>query len=480
MLHLQNFLNGTFSPPISGNYLPNIKPATGEVFSQIPDSEEQDVQAAVEAAKAAFPAWAGLPAEKRGRYLVRLSELIDQNLERLAEAETMDNGKPLSLAKTVDIPRASSNMHFFGTGIQHFASEAHMMEGVAVNYTVRKPLGVVACISPWNLPLYLFTWKIAPALAAGNCVVAKPSEITPYTAHLLAELCVEAELPAGVLNIVHGTGPKVGAALVEHPDVKAISFTGGTQTGKTIARTAAPMFKKLSLELGGKNATVIFADCDFEKTVAGAVQAAFANQGQICLCGSRILVERSLYDKFKEAFLQRVQTLTLGDPLQPDTKMGALVSEAHLQKVLSYIELAKEEGGTLLTGGERVHLEGRCANGYFLQPTVFENLPHNCRTNTEEIFGPVVTLQPFDTEEEALAYANITEYGLAASVWTQDVTRAHRVSHALQAGIVWVNTWLLRDLRTPFGGTKQSGVGREGGWEALRFFTEQQNVCIKI
>ncbi|RNI30206.1 aldehyde dehydrogenase [Rufibacter immobilis] len=480
MLHIQNFLNGTFQAPVSGAYLPNINPATGEVYSQIPDSDERDVQAAVEAAQAAFPAWAALSAEKRGRFLIKLSELIDRDLERLAEAETTDNGKPLSLSRTVDIPRASSNLYFFGTGVQHFASEAHHMEGVAVNYTVRKPLGVVACISPWNLPLYLFTWKIAPALAAGNCVVAKPSEITPYTAHLLAELCVEAGLPAGVLNIVHGTGPKVGATLCEHPEVKAISFTGGTQTGKTIARAAAPMFKKLSLELGGKNATVIFADCDFEKTVTTAVQAAFANQGQICLCGSRILVERSLYARFKAAFLKRVENLTVGDPMEAGSNMGALVSEAHLQKVQQYIALAQEEGGTLLTGGERVQLEGRCANGYFLQPTVFENLPHTCRTNTEEIFGPVVTLLPFDTEEEALTYANHTQYGLAASVWTQDLTRAHRVAHQLQAGIVWVNTWLLRDLRTPFGGTKQSGVGREGGWEALRFFTEPQNVCVKL
>ncbi|GAB2526824.1 aldehyde dehydrogenase [Rufibacter soli] len=480
MLHLQNYINGTFVPPASGTYLPNLNPATAEVFSQIPDSDERDVQAAVEAAEAAFPGWSMLSAEKRGRYLIKLSELIDQNLERLAEAETTDNGKPLKLSRTVDIPRASSNLYFFGTGVQHFASEAHIMEGLAVNYTVRRPLGVVACISPWNLPLYLFTWKISPALAAGNTVVAKPSEITPYTAHLLAELCVEAGLPAGVLNIVHGTGPKVGAPMCEHSLVKAISFTGGTQTGKTIARTAAPLFKKLSLELGGKNATVIFADCDFEKTVATAVQAAFANQGQICLCGSRILVEHPLYEKFKEAFLAKVKTLSVGDPMQEGTNLGALVSDAHLQKVQQYIALAKEEGGTLLLGGEQVHLEGRCAKGYFLQPTVFENLPHTCRTNTEEIFGPVVTLQPFDTEEEALHSANYTPYGLAASVWTQDLTRAHRVAHALQAGIVWVNTWLLRDLRTPFGGMKQSGVGREGGWEALRFFTEPQNVCVKL
>ncbi|KUG06088.1 aldehyde dehydrogenase [Solirubrum puertoriconensis] len=480
MLQLRNYIGGQLVAPAAGRYLPNVEPATGQVYSQVPDSDAQDIQLAVEAAQAAWPAWRAMPAEQRGKLLVRISELIERDLERLARAESIDNGKPLKLARTVDIPRAASNFAFFGTAAQHFASETHMQDGVALNYTVRHPLGVVGCISPWNLPLYLFTWKIAPALAAGNCVVAKPSEVTPMTAYLLSELCQEADLPAGVLNIVHGSGPGAGQAIVEHPHIKAISFTGGTKTGEHIARTAAPMFKKLSLELGGKNPNIIFADCDFEAAVNTSVQSSFANQGQICLCGSRVFVERSIYERFKAAFLERVATLNVGDPLEEGSRQGALVSEPHLQKVLSYIELAHQEGGTLLAGGQRVHLGGRCAEGYFLQPTVFEGLDPECRVNREEVFGPVVTLTPFDTEEEVLRWANGTEYGLAATLWTRDLQRAHRVAHALESGIVWVNTWLHRDLRTPFGGMKNSGVGREGGLEALRFFTEPQSITIKL
>ena len=480
MLHLQNYIGGTLVAPAAGRYLPGIEPATGQVFSHIPDSDAADVARAVQAAEAALPAWRGLPAEERGRLLVRISELIERDLERLAQAESQDNGKPVSLARMVDIPRAASNFAFFGTAAQHFASETHFQEGVALNYTVRHPLGVVGCISPWNLPLYLFTWKIAPALAAGCCVVAKPSEITPYTAFLLSELCIEAGLPAGVLNIVHGTGPGAGQAIIEHPAIKAISFTGGTKTGEHIARTAAPMFKKLSLELGGKNPNLVFADCDLAEAVQISLRSSFANQGQICLCGSRIFVERPIYEQFKEQFLAGVAHLTVGDPQEAGSRQGALVSEAHLEKVLSYIGLAHEEGGTLLAGGQRVQLAGRCAGGYFLQPTVFEGLAPDCRVNREEIFGPVVTLTPFDTEEEVLAWANGTEYGLAATIWTRDLNRAHRVAHELQSGIVWVNTWLHRDLRTPFGGMKSSGVGREGGLEALRFFTEPQSITLKL
>ncbi|ALD22049.1 aldehyde dehydrogenase [Hymenobacter sp. DG25A] len=480
MLKLQNYINGQLVPPAAGRYLDNIEPATGQVYSLLPDSNTQDVAAAVAAAEAALPAWRALPAEERGRLLVRISELIERELEPLAQAESKDNGKPVSLARTVDIPRAASNFAFFGTAAQHFASETHFQEGVALNYTVRHPLGVVGCISPWNLPLYLFTWKIAPALAVGCCVVAKPSEITPHTAFLLSELCIEAGLPAGVLNIVHGAGPGTGQAIIEHPAIKAISFTGGTKTGEHIARTAAPMFKKLSLELGGKNPNLIFADCDLTEAVNISIRSSFANQGQICLCGSRIFIERSIYEPFKAAFLERVAGLTVGDPLEAGSRQGALVSEAHLLKVLSYIELAHEEGGTLLAGGKRVHLEGRCANGFFLEPTVFEGLTPECRVNKEEIFGPVVTLTPFDTEEEAITWANGTDYGLAATIWTRDLNRAHRVAHALHSGIVWINTWLHRDLRTPFGGMKNSGVGREGGLEALRFFTEPQSITLKL
>jgi aminomuconate-semialdehyde/2-hydroxymuconate-6-semialdehyde dehydrogenase len=395
------------------------------------------------------------------------------------KTSSKDNGKPIKLAAQVDIPRAISNFEFFATGILHFASESHQMEGLGVNYTLRKPIGVVACISPWNLPLYLFSWKIAPALAAGNTVVAKPSEVTPMTAYLLAEVCIEAGLPDGVLNIVHGLGHEVGEAMVKHPEVKAISFTGGTQTGKAIASIAAPMFKKLSLELGGKNPNIIFADCDFEDMLNTTLRSSFANQGQICLCGSRIFIERPLYDKFRDAFVDRVSRMKVSNPNDPEAKLGAVVSESHMNKVLSYVDLAREEGGTVLTGGHRVHLEAPFDQGYYIAPTVIEGLAFNCRTNLEEIFGPVVTLTPFDTEDDVLMMANATEYGLSATLWTSNLKRAHRMANELQSGIVWINSWLVRDLRTPFGGMKNSGVGREGGWEALRFFTEAKNVFVK-
>jgi aminomuconate-semialdehyde/2-hydroxymuconate-6-semialdehyde dehydrogenase len=480
MQKIQNYINGQLQAPIAGKYIDNYNPSTGEVYSLIPDSDASDVQQAYEAAAAAYPSWSTTPASERSRIMMRIAELIMEKLDALALAESVDNGKPLWLAKSVDIPRANQNFHFFATAILHYASEAHIMEDKVINYTVRHPLGVVGCISPWNLPLYLFSWKIAPALASGNCVVAKPSEVTPMTAYLLSEICIEAGLPAGVLNIVHGLGPKTGQAIVEHPKIKAISFTGGTATGARIAATAAPMFKKLSLELGGKNPNLIFADCNYEKMLSTTVRSSFANQGQICLCGSRIFIERSLYDTFKKDFVERVSQMKVGDPLEADSKLGAVVSKEHQEKVLSYIELAKEEGGTVLTGGHAVKVEGRCENGYFIAPTVIEGLSYNCRTNQEEIFGPVVTIMPFDTEEEVLTYANSVRYGLASTVWTTDINKASRVAQRLQAGIVWTNCWLLRDLRTPFGGMKDSGVGREGGFNALNFFTEPKNVCIQI
>jgi len=478
MKRLQNFINGEYVDPVAGQYIDNVEPATGEVYSLIPDSAEADVNAAVEAAEAAFPIWSKMSGEERGAVLMRISQGIERRMTEFVEAESRDNGKPLSLAAHVDIPRAISNFHFFATAIEHVSSESHYMEGVGVNFTTRKPIGVVGCISPWNLPLYLFSWKIAPALAAGNCVVAKPSEITPYTAYLLGEVIKESGMPAGVLNIVHGNGQHAGDAIVKHPKIKAISFTGGTKTGEYIARTAAPVFKKLSLELGGKNPNIIFADCDFDEMIKTTVRSSFANQGQICLCGSRIFVERSIYTKFKEAFIERVEKLTVSYPSDPNAKMGAVVSRPHMEKVLGYIELAKQEGGTVLTGGERVILDAPYANGFYIAPTVIEGLSYDCRTNQEEIFGPVVTITPFDTDEEALMMANSTVYGLSATIWTSDLKRAHRVADEVHAGIVWINSWLVRDLRTPFGGVKASGVGREGGWEALRFFTEAKNIFI--
>ncbi len=478
--HLENFIGGNFIGPLSGNFIDNVNPATGAVYGQVPDSNSKDIDAAVKAAKKAFPAWSVMPVEKRFDILNKIASLIDENLDALALAETNDNGKPLWLSKLVDIPRASSNFRFFATSIMHFASESHAMEDRAVNYTLRQPIGIVGCISPWNLPLYLFTWKIAPALAAGNCVIAKPSEVTPVTAFLLGRICKEAGMPDGVLNIVHGLGQHCGEAIVKHPEIKAISFTGSTRAGERIASIAAPMFKKLSLELGGKNPNIIFADCDWNKMMETTIRSSFSNQGQICLCGSRILVEESVYEKFKTEFVHKVKQLTIGDPLDEKSKQGAIVSNIHFDKVMNCIILAKVEGGKILCGGNAVKPEGRCAEGYFIKPTVIEGLGPACKTNTEEIFGPVVTLQSFKTTEEALQLANATQYGLAATIWTQDISKANLVAAKIQSGIIWINCWLIRDLRTPFGGMKDSGVGREGGWEALRFFTEPKNVCIQF
>lgn len=478
--HLENFIGGNFIGPLSGNFIDNVNPATGAVYGQVPDSNSKDIDAAVKAAKKAFPAWSVMPVEKKFDILNKIASLIDENLDALALAETNDNGKPLWLSKLVDIPRASSNFRFFATGIMHFASESHAMEDRAVNYTLRQPIGIVGCISPWNLPLYLFTWKIAPALAAGNCVIAKPSEVTPVTAFLLGRICKEAGLPDGVLNIVHGLGQHCGEAIVKHPEIKAISFTGSTRAGERIASIAAPMFKKLSLELGGKNPNIIFADCDWNKMMETTIRSSFSNQGQICLCGSRILVEESVYEKFKTEFVHKVKQLTVGDPLDEKSKQGAIVSNVHFDKVMNCIILAKVEGGKILCGGNAVKPEGRCAEGYFIKPTVIEGLGPGCKTNTDEIFGPVVTLQSFKTTEEALQLANATQYGLAATVWTQDISKANLLAAKLQSGIIWINCWLVRDLRTPFGGMKDSGVGREGGWEALRFFTEPKNICIQF
>lgn len=480
-VRLANLIDGRLQAPLGNTYLDVFEPATGRVFAQCPDSDARDVDAAVAAAKLAAPGWAATPIDERARCLNRLADLVARDLDMLAALESRDAGKTVKLARALDIPRAVSNLRFFAAAITQWPSEAHPMEDRALNYTLRQPLGAVACISPWNLPLYLFTWKIAPALAAGNAVVAKPSEITPCTAARLGELSIEAGLPPGVLNIVQGSGPGVGQPLVEHPDIKAISFTGSTRTGATIAAAAAPKFKKLSLELGGKNPAIVFDDFDFsEANLDTIVRSGFANQGEICLCGSRLLVQRSIYERFRDRYLAKVRKLRVGDPNDAATDLGALVSRQHFDKVVSCIERAKAEGGRVLLGGTIAKVDGRCENGWFVAPTVIEGLSPESATNQEEIFGPVVTLIPFDEDAEAIAIANGTGYGLAASLWTRDLDRAHRAGAALEFGIVWINCWLVRDLRTPFGGVKSSGVGREGGVDALRFFTEPKNICIQF
>lgn len=475
---IQNYIGGQFVPATSGEALDVINPANGKRLTTAPKSDANDVQLAVEAAERAFPEWSQMRIDDRYQILMKIVAGIESRFDELAMAETLDNGKPLWLSKMVDIPRAASNFRFFANAITQFFSESHDDTGNALNFTLRKPLGVVGCISPWNLPLYLFTWKIAPALAAGNTVVAKPSEVTPLTAYLLSEICAAAGLPAGVLNIVHGYGHQVGDAMSRHPRIKAISFTGSTAVGAQIASIAAPMFKKLSLEMGGKNPTIIFDDCDYEATLSGVIRASFSNQGQICLCGSRILIQRGIYDRMKADLVAKARSLKVGDPLDPTTKVGAVVSRPHFEKILRHIQIAIDEGGSILCGGRAADGENLPADGLYILPTIIEGLPNSCRTNQEEIFGPVVTLQCFDTIEEAIHLANDSSYGLAANVWTQDLRKTMRLSNELEFGIVWFNTWLNRDLRTPFGGVKSSGVGREGGFDALRFFTESKNVCI--
>lgn len=478
---LANLIDGRAQAPRGGRHLDVFEPAVGAAFARCPDSDASDVDAAVAAAQKAAAGWAATAPEQRAQRLNRLADLVERELDALAELESRNSGKPVALARSLDIPRAVANLRFFAAAITQWASESHATDDDTLNYTLRQPLGVVACISPWNLPLYLFTWKIAPALAAGNAVVAKPSEVTPCTAARLGELAVEAGFPPGVLNIVHGHGTGVGQALVEHAQVKAISFTGSTRTGAAIAAVAAAKFKKLSLELGGKNPAIVFADADLsDANLDTIVRSGFANQGEICLCGSRLLVERPIYEAFRRRYLERVRALRVGDPREAGVDLGALVSKAHYDKVVGCIERARAEGGTILCGGAPVRVDGRCADGWFVAPTVIEGLANEAATNQDEIFGPVVSLIPFDGEDEAVALANGSGYGLAASLWTNGLDRAHRVAARLESGIVWINCWLVRDLRTPFGGVKNSGVGREGGVEALRFFTDAKNVCLRL
>jgi len=479
LLQIRNFINGEFVESIGGRYLDNIEPATGKPYSQVADSDAHDVDLAVTAAEKAFRDWSKRTAAERSRFLLAIADLIERDLEKFARAESVDTGKPISLARSLDIPRAIANFRFFATAILHTESAAHITDNVAFNYTLRQPRGIAGLISPWNLPLYLLSWKIAPAIAVGNTAIAKPSELTPMTAYMLCEIAREAGLPSGVLNVVHGTGPNVGASITAHPKINTISFTGGTVTGRKVAEACAPLFKKVSLELGGKNPNIIFADADLDAAIAGSVRSSFANQGQVCLCGSRVFVEGSAYKDFVDRFIDQVSELKLGDPLDEKNEQGAIVNKAQLDKVKFYVDLAQEEGGKIALGGSAPKPPNeRCRDGYFFSPTVITGLPVSCRTNREEIFGPVVTITPFDSEDEVISYANDCDYGLASSVWTQNLSRAHRVAERISTGTVWVNCWLVRDLRVPFGGMKQSGVGREGGEEALRFFTEPKNICI--
>ena len=478
MLEIENFIDGEFVPAVSLESLDDFNPATGQKIGNISSSGHRDVNNAVKAANGALAGWSSLSLDERIIWLEKIADALETKKEEIAKVESLDTGKPISLARRVDASRSITNFRFFS----QFAKEQESLEFEmtdATNYVHRKPVGVVGLITPWNLPLYLLTWKIAPALVMGNTIIAKPSELTPLTANLFAKTLQEIDFPKGVFNIVHGLGPEAGQAILEHPEIKAISFTGGTQTGRIVARTAAPLFKKLSLELGGKNASVILDDADLELAAKGAAKAGFTNSGQVCLCGSRILIDESIADEFTVLLIKEIESMKIGDPQNEDTDIGSVISISHLEKVESYVELALQEGGKILTGGNRPILDGSNANGAFLSPTVISGLDINSRTATEEIFGPVVTLHTFKDDAEAVEMANNTDYGLAGSVWTKNSERGKEFSKLIETGIMWVNTWLHRDLRTPFGGVKNSGVGREGGQWSLSFFSEMTNICVK-
>lgn len=480
MQKINNFINGEYVAPESGNYMDNYNPATGEVYSQLADSEAVDVVRAFQAAHKAFEDWSKRPVQERTQILLKVADLIEERKIDFAEAESRDMGKPLWLAKDVDMNRAVLNFRFFANRMLQHQEKASDMDGGGINYSRHEPIGVTGLISPWNLPLYLMTWKIAPSLAVGNTAICKPSELSPMTATMLGEVFNEAGLPPGVCNIVHGRGEKVGDALVTHPGIPLISFTGGTDTGAKILERAAPHFKKMGMELGGKNANIIFNDADLEKCIAMTLKSSFLNSGQVCLCGSRIYVQQDIYDSFMEKFVKATKDIRLGDPMDPNTFMGPVVSKDQYDKIKKTIEQAVKEGGKILAGDENLQLPENNEKGYFIRPTIIADLTDCSDIWYNEVFGPVVTVRPFKYKHEAVKLANTSSYGLSATIWTTHLNTAHKVAQDLKAGTVWVNTWTKRDLRVPFGGYKASGVGREGGDYSIDFYTEQKNICISL
>ena len=478
MIKIKNYINGKLSVSSNKSHIDIFNPSVGEVYAQCANSNEIDLENAIKSAESSFPKWSNLKQKHRSELLLKIADLIERDLNEFAKAESIDNGKPYKLSKTLDIPRSIKNLRFFASMANAIDRESYHKENV-INYVLRQPLGIVGTISPWNLPLYLFTWKIAPALVSGNCVIAKPSEITPYTAYLFSKICIEANLPKGVLSILHGEGKIIGEAIVNHKKIKAISFTGGTDTGKAIAKKASRNLKKISLEMGGKNPVIIFDDCNYNKMIDSLIKSSFLNQGQICLAGSRVYVQQTIYEKFKKDFISKIKKLNIGDPFDNKTDQGAIVSLEHLNKISQYVNQAKKEGGAILTGGEIPKINKNKSSGWYFSPTVIENISENSSLNQEEIFGPVVTLNTFKDENEAIKMANNSDYGLASIIWTDDINRAEKLAEVLESGLVWINCWLERDLRTPFGGIKNSGFGKEGGKYALDFFTEPKNICIK-
>lgn len=484
MRQLHNFIDGQF---VRGkSEFPDVNPTDGTVIATVSEASEELVDAAVQAARRALRGlWGRMGVRERAAVLHKIADGIEARFAEFVQAEVADTGKPVALASRLDVPRAAANFRTFADIIKTSETEAYQTEtadgGRALNYAVRKPVGVVGIITPWNLPLLLLTWKVAPALACGNAVVVKPSEETPATATLLAEVMQSVGVPNGVFNLVHGFGPaSAGEFLVSHPDVNAMTFTGESQTGAAIMKACAAGVKPVSFELGGKNAAIVFADCDFEKTIEGMADAVFLNTGQVCLCAERVYVERPVFAKFVEALKKKAESLNSGWPTDTNTNFGPLISSKHREKVLSYYALAREEGATVVTGGGVPQFGDPRDGGSYVQPTILTGLSENARCVKEEIFGPVCHVVPFDSEEEAVAMANDTKYGLAASVWTSNLSRAHRVAPQMNVGITWVNCWFLRDLRTPFGGVGLSGIGREGGRHSLDFYSESNNVCIKI